>query len=757
MTAARLEILLSLRRIERRWRALNLVIDLLRAAVAITLLILAGTMMLGMLDDSFVRLCAIISLSIWAAILFALGFLLHDTFRRRPLTWLARQIERQRLDLEERLSSAIELSQAGSFAASPALVEQLVLQAELDAAKLPARALVPTRLAMPWLAWLVATLITSGILAAFPVTGRVLATGLGRLVVPWRQAPAVVQSEATRAHAAPEILNLFVRYEYPRYTGLVPRTITGLDGTVDAVIGSRATILVETLRPLDANRSSLTPAGSPRIRLEATSAARKAYAAGITVRVDSSYTIELVDAATGEWRYESPRAIHARPDQLPSIVIESPAPKVSVRPDDTVPVQFLAADDFGVARIEMNVSVDDRKPRVFTVSFDVAVRKHVIGPMFNLAVGDVLQGMQLTEAHEITYQLRVADNREPDPQLSASARQTLRVRPDQARSFLGEQEQQTAMQLQDTLEAAVREMDRTAGGIGRARTRYGSEPLGEWQHKELHQAAADVAGISKGLGRAADQAADSVFAKVATQIKQVADGPLREAAEAAARADVESDDWKHPNDAIDKSITAIRAARESLRKLLGGKDIDRLRGMSESARDLASAAKLQRAGNNELAKIRLGQAFQESPSLREQNVLDTTMREAAQAAQAAEHSQQIGASQQAVGELQLAASAMGRALSMASRPDPNDAGAPAPQALADGSSNASHGSGLGGPVPAAVRDLGLSADDWARLPPLAQRDLLNTAQQSPPPAYRQLVRDYFVRLARMHDSTDVRP
>lgn len=53
------------------------------------------------------------------------------------------------------------------------------------------------------------------------------------------------------------------------------------------------------------------------------------------------------------------------------------------------------------------------------------------------------------------------------------------------------------------------------------------------------------------------------------------------------------------------------------------------------------------------------------------------------------------------------------------------------------------------PPPAAVEALGLSSGDWAKLPPQMQRDLLNAAQQSGPPAYREMIKNYYVRIARL--------
>ena len=43
---------------------------------------------------------------------------------------------------------------------------------------------------------------------------------------------------------------------------------------------------------------------------------------------------------------------------------------------------------------------------------------------------------------------------------------------------------------------------------------------------------------------------------------------------------------------------------------------------------------------------------------------------------------------------------------------------------------------------------GISPREWAKLPPLVQHALLNAAQQSGPPAYREMIKEYFVKIAR---------
>jgi hypothetical protein len=49
--------------------------------------------------------------------------------------------------------------------------------------------------------------------------------------------------------------------------------------------------------------------------------------------------------------------------------------------------------------------------------------------------------------------------------------------------------------------------------------------------------------------------------------------------------------------------------------------------------------------------------------------------------------------------------------------------------------------------------MGISASDWAKLPPLVRKELMNAAQQSGPPAYREMIKNYFVKIARQQAQT----
>ena len=54
-------------------------------------------------------------------------------------------------------------------------------------------------------------------------------------------------------------------------------------------------------------------------------------------------------------------------------------------------------------------------------------------------------------------------------------------------------------------------------------------------------------------------------------------------------------------------------------------------------------------------------------------------------------------------------------------------------------------------VPGSVAALGINASDWAKLPPIMQKELMNASQQSGPPAYKEMIKNYYVRIAQLQN------
>lgn len=91
----------------------------------------------------------------------------------------------------------------------------------------------------------------------------------------------------------------------------------------------------------------------------------------------------------------------------------------------------------------------------------------------------------------------------------------------------------------------------------------------------------------------------------------------------------------------------------------------------------------------------------------------------------------------------------------------NSTGGPGfPGPSGPGTANGGNGNGTGsspfeaGTVAAAdtpkeVKEIGIAPSDWIRLSPAMQDQLLHAAQQGGPPSYRDMIKNYYYRIARL--------
>ena len=56
-------------------------------------------------------------------------------------------------------------------------------------------------------------------------------------------------------------------------------------------------------------------------------------------------------------------------------------------------------------------------------------------------------------------------------------------------------------------------------------------------------------------------------------------------------------------------------------------------------------------------------------------------------------------------------------------------------------------------VPKEVQEVGVAPSDWIKLPPEMQDQLLHSAQQPGPPGYRDMIKNYYSRIARMQSQS----
>src|SRR6202043_2536408 len=138
------------------------------------------------------------------------------------------------------------------------------------------------------------------------------------------------------------------RYDFPAYTAMDPRSMTASDGNIDALVGTKVTLTLHTTDALVTDQSQLViDEGKPTqavIALTQT-ANKNEYVAKLNVDHNGDYRVKLRNEYSLGNKDDQARAITAEFDQAPTIAITSPITQVTVRPDDSVPVMFNAADD----------------------------------------------------------------------------------------------------------------------------------------------------------------------------------------------------------------------------------------------------------------------------------------------------------------------------------------------------------------------------------------------------------------------------
>ena len=153
----------------------------------------------------------------------------------------------------------------------------------------------------------------------------------------------------------PAVRHFRVRYAYPPHTGLAPRDVTNDTGVIEAPVGTEVTLGVETTEPLS---YAVMTAGAESIRIAPTSATQPARAqTTLTVTEDRRYTLRMVSdrGVSGVFRGGSIRAIV---DRAPVVQFRgNAAASREVASGDVVPVGYQAVDDYGLARLDLEVRV----------------------------------------------------------------------------------------------------------------------------------------------------------------------------------------------------------------------------------------------------------------------------------------------------------------------------------------------------------------------------------------------------------------
>jgi hypothetical protein len=494
-------ILRTLRALARRIRHVLLLRGLM--AVAATTL---GTLLAMMaLDVAFVMpslaprvLLTASGIGVVAAAAFA--FLIWPQRRKISLAAISRTVELHHPELQERISSTVELRGGSEIAVadgdiplprgSEQLIAALADEATLDASRIVPRREVSTRSVRPYfLATLALALLLALVFCLWPreaslalrrvlhpflnienvpavaleVTpgdcalaigdpvdiqvsapegglagvelevidstgyvsrqaGQVAAADNGRETASWHF-PAVMSGFRYRVQAGraisryyeimafprPEIVSASVRYEYPEYTWLTPKTVPELPRVIEALAGTQAAVTIVADTPVA--RPQWTVAGTTAAPIAGIDpkTSLPTYTWTFAVEPETSGTASLLlegehgiagDSATCE--------IRATPDRRPTIAIMEPQThKVRMRPRDRLAIKYRAEDDYGLAAVDMQIRIGPNEPITTAQPWPADAAKPLLSCRGETTLD--LGQLDLGDASQLTVQMRAID------------------------------------------------------------------------------------------------------------------------------------------------------------------------------------------------------------------------------------------------------------------------------------------------------------------------------------------------------------
>ncbi len=165
-----------------------------------------------------------------------------------------------------------------------------------------------------------------------------------------------VSSETFNVHVVerPFVAGLRLDYQFPGYTGLVARTVDENSGDITALTGTRVRVTVTASKPIE--RGELALESGERLPMESQGTA--VLAATLTVREDTSYSVELTDT-DGLVNPDPPSySVVAIRDERPLVRIVEPGEDTEAPRGMVLPLTISAVDDYGISELAIRYSLE---------------------------------------------------------------------------------------------------------------------------------------------------------------------------------------------------------------------------------------------------------------------------------------------------------------------------------------------------------------------------------------------------------------
>ena len=215
--------------------------------------------------------------------------------------------------------------------------------------------------------------------------------------------PRAASSDAAPADlAAPVVGDLFVQYEYPKYSKLPPRAIEGLSGTISALKGTRVSVKTRADRPIQA--AKLVIDGSEKqipLRVKSLRDVEGEFSL-----VESQRFRFVIQDDTGEWIAGPSQEMKAEADLVPVVELISPTTDLELKELDQLDLEVSIEDDFALRSLRIVFEIDGiSTPQIVEVTA-FKDRKH----SFRGVLKQPLADLHLKEGDRVRYVVEALDN-----------------------------------------------------------------------------------------------------------------------------------------------------------------------------------------------------------------------------------------------------------------------------------------------------------------------------------------------------------
>lgn len=209
---------------------------------------------------------------------------------------------------------------------------------------------------------------------------------------------------AVSVYDPPTLDAVELKLEPPAYTRMETLTFSRLLD-IFPVEGTTVTLGITTD---PANRATLR-VGEERLPFDGS--------VSFTAQEDTDYQLTLVNAE-GRKLVTETFVVDVTPDEPPVAEVVDPGEDTSAELDGIVPLELYAADDFGVTRVELHLSVSGLPRRPVEV-FQAAEGEPVLERSFLSQLE--IPRLSVEHGDIISYYFKVIDNREPEPNVTQTS------------------------------------------------------------------------------------------------------------------------------------------------------------------------------------------------------------------------------------------------------------------------------------------------------------------------------------------------